>query len=98
VCPSKRADARQSRVEQELGLTLLNGYGITECSPGISCVRGEAREVQAVGSLLPGLEARIVGRDGEIVAAGEVGELHVRGAKMRVPLPRRAVIIRLRRR
>ncbi len=55
----------KSRVEAELGLTLLNGYGITECSPGISGVRPEKpRDDQAVGGLLPGLEARIVGRDG----------------------------------
>ncbi|MGY3619483.1 class I adenylate-forming enzyme family protein [Bradyrhizobium sp. USDA 10063] len=73
----------KSRVEQELGLSLLNGYGITECSPGISGVRPEApRADHAVGTLLPGLEARIVGRDGKLVANGEVGELHVRGANV----------------
>ena len=70
----------KSRVEQEFGLPLLNGYGITECSPAISGVRPEApRKDQAVGTLIPGLEAKIVGRDGEIAANGEVGELHVRG-------------------
>ena len=70
----------KSRVEQEFGLPLLNGYGITECSPAISGVRQETpRKDQAVGTLIPGLEAKIVGRDGEIAANGEVGELHVRG-------------------
>jgi acyl-CoA synthetase (AMP-forming)/AMP-acid ligase II len=70
----------KSRVEQELGLPLLNGYGITECSPGISGVRPDApRADNAVGMILPGLEAKLVGRDGEVVASGEVGELHVRG-------------------
>jgi long-chain acyl-CoA synthetase len=70
----------KSRVEKELGLSLLNGYGITECSPGISGVRLDApREDQAVGTLLPGMESRIVGRDGKLVADGQVGELHVRG-------------------
>jgi long-chain acyl-CoA synthetase len=70
----------KSRVEQELGLPLLNGYGITECSPGISGVRPDVpRADQAVGTILPGLEARIIGRDGKIAADGEVGELHVRG-------------------
>jgi long-chain acyl-CoA synthetase len=70
----------KSRVEQELGLSLLNGYGITECSPGISGVRPEApRNDQGVGTLLPGLEAKIIGRGGAVVADGEVGELHVRG-------------------
>jgi long-chain acyl-CoA synthetase len=70
----------KSRVEQELGLALSNGYGITECSPGISGVRFDApRADQAVGTLLPGIEARIRTLDGIPVAKGEVGELHVRG-------------------
>jgi long-chain acyl-CoA synthetase len=64
----------------ELGLSLLNGYGITECSPGLSGVRIDApRDDQAVGPLLPGIEAKIVGLDGSHKTAGEVGELHVRG-------------------
>jgi acyl-CoA synthetase (AMP-forming)/AMP-acid ligase II len=70
----------KSRVEQELGLPLLNGYGITECSPGISGVRPETPTGDhAVGTVLPGLEAKLVGRDGTPVAGSEVGELHVRG-------------------
>ncbi|MEW6645090.1 MAG: AMP-binding protein [Pseudomonadota bacterium] len=70
----------KSRVEQELGLPLLNGYGITECSPGISGVRPDApRADHAVGVILPGLEAKLVDRDGKPVTNGEVGELHVRG-------------------
>jgi long-chain acyl-CoA synthetase len=32
----------KSRVEKEFGLPLFNGYGITECSPGISGVRFDA--------------------------------------------------------
>ncbi|MDP3692603.1 class I adenylate-forming enzyme family protein [Bradyrhizobium sp.] len=70
----------KSRVEQEFDLPLSNGYGITECSPGISGVRFDApRADQAVGTLLPGVEARIRTVDGLPVAKGEVGELHVRG-------------------
>ena len=70
----------KSRVEKELGLSLLNGYGITECSPGISGVRVDApRDDHAVGRLSPGIEARIVARDGKLVGDGQVGELHVRG-------------------
>ena len=61
----------KSRVEKEFGLPLSNGYGITECSPGISGVRFDApRTDQAVGTLLPGVEARIVGRS----TASPVGE------------------------
>jgi long-chain acyl-CoA synthetase len=70
----------KSRVQRELGLPLLNGYGITECSPGLSGVRIDApRDDQAVGPLLPGIEAKILGLDGAPRPAGEVGELHVRG-------------------
>ncbi|MGE9010460.1 class I adenylate-forming enzyme family protein [Leptospira interrogans] len=70
----------KSRVEKELGLPLLNGYGITECSPGIAGVRFDApRADQAVGTLLPGVEARVRTIDGIPVAKGEIGELHVRG-------------------
>ena len=67
-------------VEREFGLPLSNGYGITECSPGISGVRFDApRSDQAVGTLLPGVEARVRTIDGIPVGNGEVGELHVRG-------------------
>lgn len=70
----------KERVEKELGLPLSNAFGITECSPGISGVRPEAtRSDNSVGTLVPGVEARIVGRDGAVVANGEIGELHVRG-------------------
>jgi long-chain acyl-CoA synthetase len=70
----------KSRVQRELGLSLLNGYGITECSPGISGVRiDNPRDDQAVGTLLPGIESRIVAPDGAPVPDGQVGELHVRG-------------------
>jgi long-chain acyl-CoA synthetase len=72
--------ALKSRVEQEFDLPLSNGYGITECSPGISGVRFDApRADQAVGMLLPGIEARVRTIDGIPQAKGEVGELHVRG-------------------
>lgn len=70
----------KTRTEAELGLPLLNGYGITECAPGISGVRMEApRSDSAVGKLVPGVEGRIVDREGKPVADGTVGELHVRG-------------------
>jgi acyl-CoA synthetase (AMP-forming)/AMP-acid ligase II len=72
--------ALKSRVEAELGLPLSNGYGITECSPGISGVRfDQPRSDNAVGRALPGVEARVRTLDGRPLGDGEVGELHVRG-------------------
>ena len=70
----------KTHVEKEFGLPLSNGYGITECSPGISGVRFDApRADQAVGTLLPGIEGKIVATDGSLAPNGQVGELHVRG-------------------
>lgn len=70
----------KSRVERRFDLPLLNGYGITECSPGISAVPLDApRSDCAAGTLLPGVEARVRTLDGIPLARGEVGELHVRG-------------------
>ncbi|TWT08635.1 class I adenylate-forming enzyme family protein [Reyranella sp. CPCC 100927] len=72
--------ALKRRIETEFGVPLLNAFGITECAPGISGVRYEAlRQDESVGTVLPGLETRLVGHDGKPVAAGDVGELHVRG-------------------
>ena len=68
--------ALKSRVEIEFGLPLSNGYGITECAPAIAGARAEApRSDDAVGSLITGIEARLVTPAGGAVAPGEVGEL-----------------------
>jgi long-chain acyl-CoA synthetase len=70
----------KTMIEQEFGQPLLNGYGITECAPGISGVRSNAPRTDcSVGTILPGIEVRLMGRDGVPVANGEVGELHARG-------------------
>ena len=50
------------------GIDLLQGYGITECSPLISnSIRGQNR-INSVGQLLPGIEMKIA--DGEILVKG----------------------------
>jgi long-chain acyl-CoA synthetase len=70
----------KANIEREFGQPLLNAYGITECAPGISGVRAEApRKDTSVGTILPGIEVRLVNGGGAPVANGEVGELHVRG-------------------
>lgn len=73
--------ATKGAVESLFGLPLHHGYGITECSPNIAQVRVDAppRSDNSVGPMFPGVEARLVGRDGEPVPTGEVGELWVRG-------------------
>jgi long-chain acyl-CoA synthetase len=72
--------ALKVQVEELFGITLHNGYGVTECSPNISqAVVGETRTDTSVGRLLPGVEAQLIGPDQKPVGDGEVGELWVRG-------------------
>ena len=50
------------------GLMIIEGYGITECSPLISINRNKSNKIGSVGQLLPGLEVKI--QDGEILVKG----------------------------
>jgi acyl-CoA synthetase (AMP-forming)/AMP-acid ligase II len=73
------------RVEQKLGRTLNNGYGLTECAPTVSQTLIETpREDDSVGPPLPGLEIRIVDANGRDAEPGGVGELWVRGPNVMV--------------
>jgi len=61
------------------GHTLLERYGMTEIGMGLSNpYRGE-RIPGSVGTLLPGVEVRLVGDDGSEVTGDEPGEIQVRG-------------------
>ncbi len=57
-----------------IGITIINGYGITECSPFISGNRNERRIPGSVGMVMPGGEAKIADPDehgeGEIAFRG----------------------------
>jgi acyl-CoA synthetase (AMP-forming)/AMP-acid ligase II len=72
--------ALKSRVESVYGITLHNGYGMTESSPTVSQTMIDAPRADcSVGQPIPGIEVRFVGVDGADAAQGEVGELWVRG-------------------
>lgn len=72
----------KSGVESLLGLTLHNGYGLTEGS-GLCWTRlEEPRTDCGVGRPLPGVELKVLDASGNPVAAGEVGELWARGPQL----------------
>ncbi len=60
-----------------IGITILNGYGITECAPLISCNRNEYQKKDSVGIPIVDEEVRILDPDDN----GE-GEIAVRGANV----------------
>ena len=63
------------------GVALIQGYGMTETSPGVLCLdrRDAARKIGSAGKPLLHTETRIVGDDGQDVPQGGMGELWVRG-------------------
>ena len=72
--------ALKAQVEAVYGLTLHNGYGMTESSPTVSQTMLDApRGDCSVGGVIPGVEVKFVGLDGVEAAPGEIGELWVRG-------------------
>ncbi len=65
---------------QRFGVTIHEGYGLTEASPVVtSSVAGMPVRDGSIGLPLPGVEVRLVDVDGTDVLAGDPGEIWVRG-------------------
>ncbi|MFW5688485.1 MAG: AMP-dependent synthetase/ligase, partial [Spirochaetota bacterium] len=64
------------------GILLLEGYGLTETSPVIAVRRQDRPVPGTVGDPLPETECRIVGEDGTVLPAGQMGVIHVRGPQV----------------
>ncbi len=54
---------------RELGIDVIQGYGTTECSPGLTFNRVDHNRLGSVGTPLPGVEVRVA-EDGEVLARG----------------------------
>ncbi len=59
--------------------TLLEGYGLSECSPAVAVNRQELQKPLSVGPALPSYEIKIVNDEMMELPLGEVGEVIVRG-------------------
>ena len=67
-------------MRERFGVVVHDGYGLTEASPVVTttAVVSEPRP-GSIGPPLPGVEVRLVDRDGNPVLEGDPGELVVRG-------------------
>ena len=75
VCGGAPIRSEVGQFFTDIGIDLLNGYGITECSPLISVNQEETNDYDSVGVLIPCLKLQIEGCDengnGEICVKGK---------------------------
>lgn len=65
------------------GSHIIEGYGMTECSPLIAATRSDSTEhTGSIGIPVPNTDIRIVDDEGHDVAIGERGELLVKGPQV----------------
>ena len=65
--------------EKQLGLPILEGYGLTETSPVVSVNTEENRKVGSVGINLPYVNVKIIDDNGKELGRNEEGEICVKG-------------------
>ena len=57
---------------RKFGITILQGYGLTESAPILSCNTLTNNKIGSVGKVLPGVEVKIEPRHGVAIQEGEV--------------------------
>ncbi len=71
------------RWKQVTGTTLVEGYGLTEASPVVSCNPVDGTEqIGTIGMPVPNTEIKLVDEDDNEVPMGEPGELCARGPQV----------------
>ncbi|MCD8051527.1 MAG: AMP-binding protein [Clostridiales bacterium] len=74
ICGGAPLDPRFVKEFRSLGVEIINGYGITECSPVLSANRNDYHRDGSVGLPVPGVELKIANPDdkgrGEVAVRG----------------------------
>jgi long-chain acyl-CoA synthetase len=71
-------DAAQ-RLKEKFGITLREGYGLTEAAPVVTSSIGVENRVGSVGRAVRGVAVRVVDESGDDVLVGDPGEVLVKG-------------------
>ncbi len=74
VCGGAALDPKHEQFFYDIGILIINGYGLTECSPAITCNRIDNFKFGSVGLPLPCCEIKIHEPDDT-----GVGEIYVKG-------------------
>ncbi len=77
VCGGAYLDPKYEKGLYDFGISVYNGYGMTECSPGITCNRPGAMKFGSVGKPIDCCEIKINNPDED-----GVGEIYVKGSNV----------------
>ncbi len=75
-------DALAQRFEQSFGKKLLHGFGATEAFHFVLSNRPGQERDGSVGQVLPSLQARVVGADGQPLPPQEIGSIELEGPQL----------------
>ena len=70
------------RWQKVTGTKVIEGYGLSEASPVLTCNPAERAKLTSVGLPLPSTEIRCVDDYGDVVAVGQPGEIIARGPQV----------------
>ena len=68
--------------KEATGVTLTEGYGLTEASPVLTCNPIGSEKLGSIGLPVPSTEVGIFDEEGNPLGMGEVGELYARGPQV----------------
>lgn len=72
-------DLSQQQFFAAIGVPVYQGYGLTEATPIISANNPRVHKYGTSGKVIPNLECKIIGSDGQEVSQGTKGQIVIRG-------------------
>ncbi|MBI4885247.1 MAG: AMP-binding protein [Actinobacteria bacterium] len=76
---AKMPEEAARRLQERFGMSLLEGYGLTEASPVVTSSAGMEVKLGSVGKVLDGIQVRLVDENGDDALKGDSGEILVKG-------------------